>query len=63
MNDEQSVQEIFVEYQRLTNLSGLTLNADKTEILNIKANPMKEIYHVKYNNQEIPIKHIRSLKI
>ncbi len=29
-NDQDSIKEIFREYQRLTNRSGLTLNADKT---------------------------------
>jgi len=35
MNDNESINNIFYEYQRLTNKSGLTLNADKTEILNL----------------------------
>ncbi len=44
MNDEESVREIFIEYQRLIKLSGLTLNADKTEILNLNPNSDKEYY-------------------
>ena len=32
-NDATSLQEVFNEYGRLTNKSGLTLNADKTEIM------------------------------
>jgi hypothetical protein len=63
MNDEESLKEIFNEYQRLTNLSGLTLNADKTEILNL--NPLSDIiyYNIIYNSQTISIKSVRSLKI
>ena len=34
-NDPVTVQEIFNEYQRLTKMSGLELNAEKTEILPI----------------------------
>ncbi len=63
MNDELSVREIFVEYQRLTNLSGLTLNADKTEILNLNPNSAKVQYKVQYNNQDIQIKTVLTLKI
>ena len=33
-NHQQDIQAIFSEYERLTRLSGLTLNAEKTEILN-----------------------------
>ena len=32
-NSVHSLQEIFIEYERLTKVSGLELNADKTEIL------------------------------
>ena len=34
-NDPRAVQEVFNEYARLTRLSGLELNADKTEIMRI----------------------------
>ena len=34
-NDNRSIQGIFTEYDRLTRRSGLTLNANKTEILNV----------------------------
>ena len=36
-NDLGSIQKLFNEYSRLTNLSGLELNADKTEIMPIKS--------------------------
>jgi hypothetical protein len=33
--NKKSIQSIFTEYQKLTNISGLELNADKTEILRL----------------------------
>ena len=33
LNDQTSLKELFCEYERLTNKSGLQLNADKTEIM------------------------------
>ena len=38
LNKPECVQEIFNEYQRLTRMSGLQLNADKTELLHLKSN-------------------------
>jgi hypothetical protein len=63
MNDAKSIKSIFSEYQRLTDKSGLTLNADKTEI--IKLNPASQINHfvVTYENTQISIKCITALKI
>ena len=40
-NDLTSLQGIFNEYERLTNISGLQLNADKTEILPIKSSNVR----------------------
>jgi exonuclease III len=63
MNDRKSVSQIFVEYQRLTNKSGLTLNADKTEILNLNSASQTISFKVNYNQQEINLKPVDSLKI
>jgi len=63
MNDSESVNNIFIEYQRLTNKSGLTLNADKTEILKLNPFSLTNNYEVTYNNNVIKIKCIASLKI
>jgi len=63
MNDNLSLNNIFVEYQRLTKLSGLTLNADKTEILNLNPLSITKSYEVKYNSNKIKIDSIASLKI
>lgn len=41
-NNQVAVQEIFNEYARLTNLSGLELNADKTEILNLVSRNVRQ---------------------
>jgi hypothetical protein len=62
-NNDQSIKEIFMEYQRLTNLSGLTLNAEKTEILNLNPKALKESFIVNYNQQVIKIKCVPALKI
>jgi hypothetical protein len=61
LNDNESINEIFKEYQRLTNKSGLTLNADKTEILNI--NGEKKSYSVKYEYKIVKINTVDKLKI
>jgi hypothetical protein len=37
-NSARGLQAIFDEYERLTKLSGLTLNADKTEIMRLRKN-------------------------
>ena len=55
-NDRASVQELFNEYSRLTNLSGLELNADKTEILPIKSPNVR----LNLNNLEYVIHYGRS---
>jgi hypothetical protein len=41
-DDTNSIQQIFNEYERLTVRSGLELNADKTEILVLNSNRLKE---------------------
>ncbi len=61
LNDNESINEIFKEYQRLTNKSGLTLNADKTEILNI--NGENKTYSVSYDDKIVKIKTVGKLKI
>jgi len=36
-NNQDSLKNLFDEYERLSSLSGLELNADKTELLRIKS--------------------------
>jgi len=63
-NDLTSIQEIFREYERLTRMSGLELNAEKTEILRIGPE-VEEIFEfdIKYMKEEHRIRTIRELKI
>jgi hypothetical protein len=63
MNDAKSISSIFSEYQRLTDKSGLTLNADKTEIIKLNVNSQIDNFKVKYENNLITIKCVDSLKI
>ncbi len=63
MNDRKSVNLIFSEYQRLTDKSGLTLNADKTEIIKLNPNSNIDSFSVQYENEEFSIKCVNSLKI
>ena len=66
-NQEESVQNIFDEYARLTLLSGLELNASKTELLRIKSGGNRghpEIeFNVRYLNKVHLIKTTKSVKI
>ena len=48
-----SVQGIFTQYERLTKKSGLLLNADKTEILNLENN-IEKVYEVDYMSRKGP---------
>jgi exonuclease III len=57
--DVNSVQGIFREYGRLTRASVLSLNADKTEILDLRENR----YKVKYEGNEHILQGSRSVKI
>jgi hypothetical protein len=52
-DDNGSVQELFSEYEKLTLLSNLTLNADKTEIVHFKKLPTRS----RINRSGFPILH------
>ena len=60
--DNESVQMVFDEYQRLTDRSGLTLNADKTEILRLDGGDLRN-YNIHYDNHRINIETVRLIKI
>jgi len=60
-NDIDSINQIFHEYQRLSDRSGLILNADKTEIINL--NTISSSYIVNYEQKTFEIKSIESVKI
>ena len=61
-NDITSIQGVFNEYNRLTCRSGLQLNADKTEILNLNDTNQNQ-YSIKYNQQNVVINTVTKLKI
>ena len=61
-NNDEAANALFNEYDRLTKCSGLTLNADKTEILNISKEG-KNITKVRYNNDSLEIRHCEAVTI
>ena len=65
-NDERSLKEIFKEYNRLTEISGLELNASKTELLRFKsgrgdAQPI--VSSVSYRGQDYDLQSVDCVKI
>ncbi len=64
-NSHRSVQAIFTEYERLSNASGLFLNADKTELFNITSPHTfaMQQHHVRYANNNYVITNSTSVKI
>jgi exonuclease III len=58
---QESIQAIFSQYEMLTNLSGLTLNAEKTEIINSLDNTQS--YNIQYNGNTVHITPIESIII
>jgi hypothetical protein len=65
-NEQRCVQNIFKEYQRLTEASGLTLNADKTEKYNIYSRNLghpHEQQNVMYGNQTYTLVNQNTIKI
>jgi len=64
-NSHRSVQAIFTEYEKLSQASGLFLNADKTELFNITSphNFAMQQHHVRYANNTYTIINSMSVKI
>jgi hypothetical protein len=62
-SDIESVNEVFYEYERLTKLSGLELNADKTEILILNNQPLQNAYHISYLNDNYVLYPVSNIKI
>ena len=67
-NEPDSLQELFNEYSRLTNLSGLELNANKTEIMpikssNVRNNPGVQTFRINYRAEAHEIKTCQTTKI
>ncbi len=63
MDDKTSLNQIFHEYQRLTDKSGLSLNADKTEILILNPNSESKSFQVHYEKKCFSINSTSSIKI
>ena len=61
-NENNSIQMVFNEYERLTRLSGLELNADKTEIL-VLNKTTQERMTISYNKNRVNIESVSKLKI
>ncbi len=56
------IQQVFYEYERLTKRSGLELNADKTELLNLYSKEKDKI-SFRYNYQSFAINTVEKIKI
>jgi hypothetical protein len=56
------IQQVFYEYERLTKRSGLELNADKTEILNLNSKEKDKI-SFRYNDKSFAINTVEKIKI
>ena len=65
-HDTAVVQEVFAEYERLTKISGLELNAEKTELLAFKsrqAQPIEKEHIVSYLGRRYEIKTKPKIKV
>ena len=62
MNEVSSIQGVFDEYSKLTERSGLELNAEKTEILKLNNVEPTDI-SFSYNNQQLRVRTVHKLKI
>jgi hypothetical protein len=64
-SNNESTRAVFYEYERLTKISGLELNADKTEILNLNCNIQRPnfLHHFEYLGQNYTIKEVEKIKI
>ena len=61
-DNDAAMQALFDEYERLTLMSGLELNADKTEVMRLGRNELRT-YNVNYKNTLHSINSLREIKI
>jgi len=61
-SDNDSIQQVFNEYEKLTIRSGLELNADKTEILIMNSDETKKL-KFKYNGSVFEVNSVKQIKI
>ena len=62
-DNPRSVQALFREYERLTKMSGLELNAGKTELMLIGRNPIERSYRINYMSKEYDVSSKLLIKI
>ena len=62
-DDTDSIKGLFKEYERLTKMSGLELNADKTELMRIGQGPIEKNYDVLYQSKIYRVKSSESMKL
>ena len=68
VNDQKTIQELFKEYERLTRLANLELNAEKTEIMPITSNNLnldkdQMIFRFSYCQKNYELKPVPEMKI
>jgi hypothetical protein len=61
-NQKETIRQVFMEYEKLTDRSGIELNADKTEILNLK-NKEKVTFNIAYKSCNFEITTVDKIKI
>ena len=62
-DDNASIRCLFNEYERLTKMSGLELNADKTEIMRLGRNLQEQTYNVVYLGRNYQVDSAESIKL
>ena len=62
MKTRKSIQAVFSEYEKLTRMSGLELNAEKTEILVMNLNESEEL-QFKYLGKKFRVQSVNRIKI
>ena len=61
-DSETSLRNLFLEYERLTKISGLELNADKTELMKI-GSEVESSYTVNYQNSRYELNTLNKIKM
>ena len=62
-DDDETIENLFREYERLTKMSGLELNAEKTELMRIGRDPPARDYNVTYRNESYQVRSSDSIKL
>ena len=62
ISKNSDLQAIFSEYERFSNLSGLVLNADKTEVFNMSQSPI-QISRIDYLGQQFQLGRVEKIRL